>query len=96
MREDFNNYMEEFRKLPLDEKKEIAIEQLKLFVGLTDTMCKQLEIPSELLINKDAIEYKNSEADFVEAVVVYINSGMNYLYDAVDKISDLLEKSVND
>lgn len=89
--EEFNKYMEEFKNNSLEEKKSIALEQLKILTGLTNKMCEELGVSNEMFITKDLTEAKDSEEDFVEAVVVYSSSIQKSLCDLVDKITEMLE-----
>ena len=70
---EFNQYMEQFKENSLKEKKEIALEQLKIITGLTNAMCIELGCANEMIITKDVLEgqkNKESEEDFVEAVTI--------------------------
>ena len=93
--EDFNKYMEEFKNYSLVDKKKVALEQLKIIVGLTNTLCSELGVNNEPLITKDIIEaHENieSEDDFVEGIVVYTNSIQRSLCDFIDEMTNILEK----
>ncbi|MBQ6497616.1 MAG: hypothetical protein IJI58_02745 [Bacilli bacterium] len=95
---EFNQYMEQFKENSLKEKKEIALEQLKIITGLTNAMCIELGCANEMIITKDVLEgqkNKESEEDFVEAVVVYASSIQTSLCDLVDKITEILENKDN-
>ena len=91
--EEFNEYMEDFKKNSLEDKKTIALEQLKLIASLTNKMCEELGIENDLIITKDVAEAEQSksEDDFVEAVVVYASSIQNSLCDFADKATEILE-----
>ncbi len=94
MQEDFNSYMEFFKSQPLKEKQSIVIEQLKMLAGLTNNMCKELDVNNELLLNKEIVDLNNgdyTEDDFAEALIVYINSIQNSLCDFSNKLSDVAE-----
>ena len=91
---EFDKYMEEFKNNSIQEKKEIALEQLKLISVLTNQMCEELSVKNDIIITKDVLEAKNgncSEEDFVEAVVVYASSIQNSLCDFADKLTEILE-----
>ena len=82
--EEFNEYMKKFKNLDLKEKQEIALEQLKLLLGLAQKMCEVEKVESELLVNRELLDTEKkeyTEDDFVESVVVYINSIQNLLCD---------------
>ncbi len=92
--ENFEEYMEFFKSQPLKEKQSIIIDQLKMLSALTNTMCKELNISNEILINRELIDLKNSnytEDDFAEAIIVYINSIQNSLCDFSNHLSDIAE-----
>lgn len=93
--EEFKKYMEDFKSKSIDEKKAISLEQLKLIVSLTNTMCKEVGSKNELIITEDLADVEKSsftEEDFVEAVVVYSSSIQNSLCDFIDKFSEIIEK----
>lgn len=84
IKEDFNEYMESFKKLTLKEKQDIIIEQLKLISSLVGKMCESEDIKSEFLFNKEIIDLNKeeyTEDDFAEALIVYINIIQNTLCD---------------
>ncbi len=93
MKEDFNEYMTFFKGQPLKEKQSIILEQLKMLAGLTNTMCKELNVDNEILLSKELVELNSdgySEEDFAEALIIYINSIQNSLCDFSDKLSDIV------
>ena len=94
MQEDFNKYMLSFKSRSLKDKQNIVIEQLKMLAILTNSMCKELNVDNEMLLNKeitDLNKYNYTEDDFAEALIVYINSIQNSLCDYCNKLV-----SVND
>ncbi len=93
-KEDFNEYMEFFKSQPLKEKQDIIIEQLKMLMGLTNSMCKELNVNNEILLNKEIADLNNkdyTEDDFAEALIVYINSIQNSLCDFNNHLSDIAD-----
>lgn len=95
MQEDFNEYMEFFKSQPLKEKQSIVIEQLKMLMGLTNTMCKELNVDNEILLNKEIADLNKdnyTEDDFAEALIVYINSIQNSLCDFSNRLSDIADQ----
>ena len=93
--DELETYMQEYKAKTLEEKKSIALEQLKLLASLTNKMCEEVGIENELFITKDIVEAldKNcSEEDFVEAVVVFASSIQNSLCDFTDKFTEILEE----
>ena len=92
---EYEQYMEEFKNNSLEEKKSIALEQLKLISGLTNKMCEEVGVKNEIIVTPDIVEAakeNSKEEDFVEAVVVYASSIQNSICDFVDKFTEVLEK----
>ena len=92
--EKIEDYMEEFKTYPLEDKKKVALEQLKIIASLTNTMCEELGVPNELLITKDIVEAhskSSSEDDFVEGIVEYASLIQNSLCKFIDKMTDYLK-----
>ena len=92
--EDFNKYMLSFKSRSLKDKQNIIIEQLKMLAILTNSMCKELNVDNEILLNRELIDINKdnyTEDDFAEALIVYINSIQNSLCDYCNKLV-----SVND
>ena len=90
-KENFQEYMDF-----LKEKQNIILEQLKLLSSYTNNMCKTLNIPNEILLNKEMLDLNNTnytEDDFAEAIITYISSIQESLNDyniGLDKITDKL------
>ena len=94
--ENFNEYMEDFRSKSIEEKRRVALEQLKLLVSLTNEMCEKTNIKNTPIITKDILEAEkdnSNEDDFVEAVVVYTSSIQESLCDYIDKVTKDLENN---
>ena len=93
---DFKNYIENYKKLPLKEKQTIIIEQLELLAGFTNRMCQAYQIENDFLLDRELLDIKNqnyTEDDFAEAVIVLVNSIQNSLSDyniGLNKISSKL------
>lgn len=84
IQKEFDKYMDEFKQLPLKEKQSITLEQLKMLASLVEEMCKVDNVESELLLNRELVDTNSSDYtqdDFVEAVVVYVNSIQNLICD---------------
>ena len=95
MEENINDYMSYFKKLSLKEKQGIIYEQLQTLTGLTNNLCKELNIENEPILNREILDLKNinySEDDFAEAIIVLINSIQNSICDYTNGISILLDK----
>lgn len=95
MKESINDYMKYFKELTLKEKQSIIYEQLRTLMGLTNSLCKELNIENELLLYKELVDLKNSNYtadDFAEAIIVLINSIQNSICDYANGVSILLDK----
>lgn len=95
MTENIEEYMTFFKSQTLKEKQGIIYEQLQLLAGLTNKMCKELNIPNEVILNKELLDLKDTnytEDDFAEAIVVLISSIQNSICDYSNGVSELLDK----
>lgn len=94
MDENINEYMAFFKEQPLKEKQSIVYSQLKLLAGVTNSLCKELSIPNEPILNKEILDLKKdnyTEDDFAEAIIVLINSIQNSICDYANGITNLLD-----
>lgn len=92
---DFDKYMEDFKLKPLREKQKITFDQLKMLASITNGMCINLGIDNKIIINKELYDLSKEDFtndDYVEAMLVLINSVQNSLFDFTDKIDALLKK----
>ena len=74
MSEDINEYMNFFKNQTLKEKQSIIYEQLQILTGLTNNMCKELNIQNDPILNREILDLKKdnyTEDDFAEAIIVY-------------------------
>lgn len=95
MTEDINKYMNYFKEQPLKEKQKIIYEQLQLLASFTNNLCKELEIPNEIIVNRELLDLKKedyTEEDFAEAIIVLINSVQNSVCDYANGITTLLDR----
>lgn len=95
MNEDINEYMTFFKSQTLKEKQSIVYEQLQMLAGFTNDLCKELNIPNELVLNRELLDLKKddyTEDDFAEAIIVLINSVQNSICDYANGISKLLDR----
>lgn len=95
--DNFDEYMKSFKKQPLKEKQNIVIGQLKILATITNTMCKELNIQNELMLNRELLDLNKeyyTEDDFAEAIIVYINSIQNSLCDFDNKLSVIFESFI--
>ena len=91
----FDEYMDFYKKQPLDEKRDIVYNQLKILASLTNKMCEEINVDNEVLLNKELLDLKRddvSEDDFLEAIIVLVNSIQNSLCDFDLKLTDIMEK----
>ena len=91
---DFNDYMEKYKELSLKEKQQIMIKQLKLLASFSNTLCKEIGIDNEMILNKEIIDVEKenyTEDDFAEAGIVLVNSIQNSICDFHLKFSDIIE-----
>jgi len=95
MREEFNKYVKDFKKLPLKEKQQIAFDQLKMLAVATHTLCKEINANNELLVNEELSDVEKghySEDDFAEAIMVLTNSIQNSISDFHLKLSEIINE----
>lgn len=95
MEENINEYMEFFKKQNLKEKQSIIYEQLQMLAGFTNDLCKEFEIPNEIIVNRELLDLKKNdytEDDFAEAIIVLINSVQNSIVDFSNGLSDMIDK----
>lgn len=85
-----DEYLEYFKGLPLEEKKEIVIDELKMLSAMTNKMCTEIGANNEVLLNKEVLDTE-SEEDFTEAVITYICSIKNSLSDFNIKLTEVSE-----
>ena len=94
---DFDAYMEAFKKLSLKEKQSIMFKQLKMLASFSNTLCNQIGIDNEMIINKEILDMERAdytEDDFVEAGIVLLNSIQNSVCDFHNKFSDIIDSKV--
>ena len=97
MNENINEYMTFFKAQTLKDKQSIIYEQLQILAGVTNSLCKELNIPNEPMLNREILDLKKvdyTEDDFAEAIIVLINSIQNSICDYSNGISDILDKIV--
>lgn len=91
--EDFEEYLEKYKLLPLKEKQSIVYEQLKILSVVCNNYCKEIGANNEMIINKELSEFSSgnyTEDDFAEAVLVLTNSIQNSISDFHLKMSDII------
>ena len=94
--ENFSDYLKYFKGLELKDKQAIVIQQLKLLVSLTDTMCDQLGVKTQINGLEELVDLKHekySEDDYTEAILVLINSIQESLCDFNFKLIEVLSNN---
>ena len=89
--EDFKKYMEDFKSLEKNTKKAIIYNQLEILDSVMHDLC--LNSGSE---NKKLSDYflkDDSEMEYLDSLVVLINSIQNSLGDYNYNITEILEKA---
>lgn len=89
--ESFNAYIEKFKKLNLQDKKEITINEINRLLIFLDKLNREINENCKILLNREMAGIKkegSTEDDFVEAVFVYINSIEEALANYVDNIEN--------
>lgn len=92
--ENFDEYMNYYKKVPLKQKQQIVINQLKMLANLTNKMCEEFEIDNEIIMNRELIDITKkeyTEDDYSKALIVLINSIQNSLCDFNLKLADLIK-----
>lgn len=97
--ENFDEYMQFFKKQSLKEKQSIILEQLKMLTGFTNNMCKSLNISNNILLNRELLDLNDenyTQDDFAEAVITYVNSIQNSLNDFVDGLDKITDSMLDE
>ena len=90
--DNFDEYIEYFKGLPLKQKQEIIIDELKMLTAMTNKMCKEIDADNEVILSKEVTDVNKedyTEDDFSEAVITYICSIKNSLDDFNIKLTDI-------
>ena len=72
---EFQNYINAFKELDYSSKKEELINSFKEFIVMIDSIAGSDKISLEYLHSNEILDFNNnnkSDADFVEAVLVYL------------------------
>lgn len=78
----FNEFIEEFKKLRIDEKRIEIIDSIKEISALVDTLAEMENKKLEFLKSKEISDLNNgmeNEDDFLEVLMVYIENSKNLL-----------------
>ena len=87
--DDFNEYIETYKKLPLKEKKQQLKEQVEELVAALYALNERYGKEPKILYNREIIDLKNeeiSEEDFVEALFVYSYTTQELLASLIESI----------
>lgn len=60
MKEDIKEYMTFFKGQSLEEKRCIVYDQLKILAEFTNKLCKELEIPNEIILNRELLDFNST------------------------------------
>ena len=92
--DNYEEYIEYFKGLPLKQKQEIIIDELKMLTAMTNKMCKEIDADNKVILSKEVIDVNKdnyTEEDFSDAVITYICSIKNSLDDFNVKLTDISE-----
>lgn len=84
----FDNYVEKYKNLPLKEKKELVKNQIEELLYFLNELNKRNGKNIQTLFNREILDLKKedaTEADFVEAMFVYIYSIKELIASLVDE-----------
>lgn len=93
--EDFDRYIEEYKKLPLQKKKQMVNEETKKLLAFIEKANNDLNITDTILFNREILDLNNevvSDDDFVEAMFVYIYSIREAIGRYFNEVSKILYK----
>lgn len=92
--ESFNQYIECYKKMPLEVKKELVVKESKKILAFLEKLKSDFDIQGKILFNKEILDItkSSSEEDFVEAMFVYIHSIEESLGEYIEIISKILYK----
>lgn len=84
----FDVYIESYKRLPINDKKELVVEEIYKLFSLFEFLNKKPGQEYKVLFNREIIDLKKEDAtedDFVEAMFVYIHIIQEMLSDYIDK-----------
>ena len=84
----FNNYVEEFKKLDINSKRGEFIRLLKEFVVMLSVIAKNNGVEVSFLKNNEILDLQKenvSEDDFIEAALVYLENAKNIIGEFFEK-----------
>ena len=95
MDKEFNEYMNFFKEQSKSEKEKIVYDQLYTLAGITNKICTEYGIKNELILSNDLVSVKNgnyTDDEYLNALIVLINSIQNSICDFSDSVSDLVDR----
>lgn len=83
----FKEYMEEFKKLSIQEKRDEIMKAIKELIAIFQSFANMDNINLEFLKSKEILDIDKSdtEDDFLEAELVYIENAKNIIGQYLDK-----------
>lgn len=88
LNEAFNNYIEEYKKLPVSAKREHIIDSLKEVIAVFDAKAQSEGIQLEYLKSKEILDLNKpdvSEDDYLEAALVYLEIAKQFIGEYFEK-----------
>ena len=85
---EFNNYIEELRKLDTHAKREELIKQIKDFIAILTVIAQSDGFDVEYLKSKEILDLNKdfiTEDDFLEAAIVYLENAKNIVGQIFEK-----------
>lgn len=85
--ENFNNYIDKYKGLPLKEKKLLVENQIKELIAVLNALNEKYDRNPKILFNREILDLEKedvSEEDFVEAMFVYSYSIKELIASLVD------------
>lgn len=85
---EFNDYIEKFKQLDTNSKREEFIRLLKEFVVMLSVVATNEGIKTDFLKSNEILDLKKenvSEDDFIEASLVYLENAKNIIGEFIDK-----------
>ena len=93
--DNFNEYVEKYKNLPLKEKKELVEKEMEELLVVLNALNEKFGDTPEVLFNREILDLKKeeaTEADFVEAMFVYVHAIQESLGKYFNEVSKILYK----
>lgn len=85
---DFNDYVNKYKLLPLQEKKNMIEKEIKEMLVVLESLNKLKGKNAKVLFNREILDTQkndSTEDDFMEAIFVYINSIKELIADLIEE-----------